>query len=1013
MSVLQRVFRRIVCAVFLCQAGNHAGAAVYTDVQAFLTDNPGLNLIDFEGIAAPGTFPLLPQPQQGVLFTGRSQSDTFTPNLITVVDSSHPDSLLPSDAILVNSTEGYAMRITFDRLYAKVGLRVRIGGGDRSARVRAYSNGTVVSDQTFLTPAAFSFVGFTEVLGIDLIEVTSVAETRGNVVWVDDVRFGTEVIDTSDVPRPIEWQAVGNAGNAADATGFGNVGYNYRIAKHEITNGQYVEFLNAVAASDPKGLFNLATVSDSRAGVTRTGSSGSYRYATRKNFANKPAIWLSFNDAARMANWMHNGKGSGSTETGAYNMAASTPVRLPGARYFLPTENEWYKAACYDPTPGAGGGDRYWSYATRSDALPALALTNGSGTVNNPGPNVANYNSGASWDGLRGHLTTVGSIGPASDSYYGTADQTGNVTEWCETVVQPGTRAFRGGSWSLQPSLMLATRRDWGDPTNENSSLGFRLAASAPEVSISIPGAALLPEDTTGSIAVRVSRTGETDLPLTVNLSVSGGATIGTDYVLEGLAGPALVIPAGSASATLPVDPAPDNLDESDETVVISLLAGDAYNRTGSQVATATIIDDDFSPVAAGDTDYRVTEDGSLVVPVDSGVLANDTDQDDGNGAAFLAAEFLAGASHGEVIFNPDGSFSYTPQRNYFGTDSFTYRASDGTNFSLPANVTITVAQLVDLRLGVTTSPAVVAAPGVATHILTLANDGPSDASSVVVRFESLLPPGVTVAAVPSLGIVSGNLWSLDLAEDRTATLTLTYTVSSSAHGTVAGPATRAEVFSAAQPIGSPGNDSIVISTPIISALDANVVETEISPRLDRQQGLLVQRVTVTNNNPIAIAGFRMLIGGLPAHVEVYNRTGLTPEGIPYIDWGNTLVPGGQVSLVIEFFQPARGTSFNPSYSVVAVLAASPEEPDPAAGGGEPNRLVVLGSGEVMVEFDSVPGGVYAIEYSRNLTLWHRVQPTVTASANRTQWIDAGPPKTASHPSTEPIRYYRIVTLAE
>ena len=157
MSVLQRVFRRIVCAVFLCQAGNHAGAAVYTDVQAFLTDNPGLNLIDFEGIAAPGTFPLLPQPQQEVLFTGRSQSDTFTPNLITVVDSSHPDSLLPSDAILVNSTEGYAMRITFDRLYAKVGLRVRIGGGDRSARVRAYSNGTVVSDQTFLTPAAFSF----------------------------------------------------------------------------------------------------------------------------------------------------------------------------------------------------------------------------------------------------------------------------------------------------------------------------------------------------------------------------------------------------------------------------------------------------------------------------------------------------------------------------------------------------------------------------------------------------------------------------------------------------------------------------------------------------------------------------------------------------------------------------------------------------------------------------------------------------------------------------------------
>jgi sulfatase modifying factor 1 len=1013
MSLFRCLFRRIACAALLCHAAGQAGAAVYTDQQAFLSDNPGLNLIDFEGIATPGTYPLLPQPQQGVRFSGRSQSSDYNPNLITVVDSSDPSSALPSDAILVNSTEGYSMRVTFDRLYAKVGLRVRMGRGGVSARVRAYSNGTVVADQTFVTPAAFTFIGFTEVLGIDLIDVSAAVEERGNTAWVDDVRFGTEVIDTSDVPRPIEWKMVGNAGNRADSAGFGDVSYNYRISKHEITNGQYVEFLNAVAASDSRGLFNTASISDPRAGLNRSGSNGSYQYSTRKNFANKPVTWISFHDAARFVNWMHNGKGNGSTETGVYNMASSSPVRIPGAKYFLPTENEWYKAACYDPTAGAGGGDNYWTYATRSDTPPIQALSNGSGTVSNPGFNVANYNSSVSWDGLRGHLITVGSAGPESDSFYGTADQTGNLMEWCETEVQPGKRAFRGGSWNFPESFMPATRRDWNDPTNENTILGFRLAAAAPEVSLSIPGTASLLEDAGGSIAVQVSRTGDTDLPLTVNLAIAGGATAGTDYTTESLTGTTIVIPAGSASVTFHIDPVTDNLAESDETVAFNLLAGNDYNRGSGQIVIARILNDDFSPIAGDDSGYQVTEDDSLSVPVASGVLANDADQDDGNGPGFLTAELVGTTTHGVLVLNPDGSFSYTPQRNYFGTDSFTYRASDGTNVSEAATVMIEVSQLVDLQLAVTTTPAVVAAPGIATHTLTLSNHGPSNATGVVVGLQLILPSGVTVSALPSLGSVIDDRWTLDLAEDQSATVTLTYTVSSSARGGLAGPTTRAEVLSAAQPIGSPENDSVLIATPIISPLDVSVVETEVSPRLDRQQGLLTQKITISNHNPIAIAGFRILIGGLLPGVQVHNRSGLTPEGIPYIDWGGTLAPGALLALVIEFFQPVRGTPFDPSYSVITVLTSTPELPEPAATGAEPTRLITLGSGDVLIEFNTVPGGVYAIEYSHNLTQWHRVQATVTVAANRTQWVDAGPPKTMSHPSDTPVRYYRVVTLSE
>lgn len=87
---------------------------------------------------------------------------------------------------------------------------------------------------------------------------------------------------------------------------------------------------------------------------------------------NKPIGYISWGDAARFANWLTNGQptgmqGAGTTETGSYtlngamtNTALQAVTRNANARYVVPTENEWYKAAYYDPTAGAGGGDNYW-----------------------------------------------------------------------------------------------------------------------------------------------------------------------------------------------------------------------------------------------------------------------------------------------------------------------------------------------------------------------------------------------------------------------------------------------------------------------------------------------------------------------------------------------------------------------------------------------------------------------------------------------------------------------------
>ena len=115
----------------------------------------------------------------------------------------------------------------------------------------------------------------------------------------------------------IDTVPVGNPGNADDihGDGYGGVDYTYNIGKYEVTAGQYAAFLNAVAATDPYGLYNTNMDSDSYGcQITRNGSSGSYTYdfsgrpsGTEADWVNRPVNYVSWGDAARFANWLHNG----------------------------------------------------------------------------------------------------------------------------------------------------------------------------------------------------------------------------------------------------------------------------------------------------------------------------------------------------------------------------------------------------------------------------------------------------------------------------------------------------------------------------------------------------------------------------------------------------------------------------------------------------------------------------------------------------------------------------------
>ena len=282
----------------------------------------------------------------------------------------------------------------------------------------------------------------------------------------------------------IETVPVGNAGNAADSTGYGSVAHNFNIGTYEVTIGQYTDFLNSVAATDTYSLYNASMATDLNvAGISRSGPSGLYTYAVINNSGdsgNRPITFVSWFDAARFANWMNNGATVGaSTETGAYTLNGATTgiiTKNAGATWWIPSEDEWYKAAYYK---GGGTNAGYWDYPTQSDTAP--------GNIVGGAANQANYNNGvysvtqsASYVGTLNYLTDAGAFSNSA-SAYDTFDQGGNVWEWNDAVIG-SSRGLRGGSWDdFDGSLQSSLRFDL-DPTDEYNILGFRVA-SVPEPS--------------------------------------------------------------------------------------------------------------------------------------------------------------------------------------------------------------------------------------------------------------------------------------------------------------------------------------------------------------------------------------------------------------------------------------------------------------------------------------------------------------------------------------------------
>lgn len=291
----------------------------------------------------------------------------------------------------------------------------------------------------------------------------------------------------------LEMVTVGNPGNAGeqsrlvpyeDTNYYGAVDYVYHIGKFEVTAAQYVEFLNAVAKTDMYGLYNTLMWTDPYGGkIQRSGSSGSYTYSVAPNLANFPVSRVSWGDAARFVNWLHNGQPTGeqnltTTEDGAYFLNGATSAealmavnRKPDAAWWIPSEDEWYKAA-YHRNDGVTGN--YWLYPTGTNDVPScLRLTP------DPGNNANFGQTDYAEPGEPYGTFNVGEF-ENSASPYGTFDQGGNFQEWNETAINNLSRGVRGGQWLFSdPNHLRSSNRISGSPTFEGDSYGFRVASAA------------------------------------------------------------------------------------------------------------------------------------------------------------------------------------------------------------------------------------------------------------------------------------------------------------------------------------------------------------------------------------------------------------------------------------------------------------------------------------------------------------------------------------------------------
>ena len=277
----------------------------------------------------------------------------------------------------------------------------------------------------------------------------------------------------------MEFKTIGNPNNAADTGGApdpaGAVDRTYDIGKFEVSRDMITKYNANYGTAN-----NLAITLDSMTGIT--GGTG----------ANRPATGISWNEAARFVNWLNTSTGNQAAykfttsdvegnialwQSGDAGYDVNNKYRNSLAKYFLPSYNEWYKAAYYDPNTSA-----YYDYTTGSDSAPT-AVASGTGTG-------ANGNNEAVYGGQTGpaDVTQAGGFSP-----YGVMGLGGNVFEWEESSFNllnssgSSSRGIRGGYWFRNTFQLSSSARNNNNPSVELGNNGFRVASLSSSAPPAVP----------------------------------------------------------------------------------------------------------------------------------------------------------------------------------------------------------------------------------------------------------------------------------------------------------------------------------------------------------------------------------------------------------------------------------------------------------------------------------------------------------------------------------------------
>jgi formylglycine-generating enzyme required for sulfatase activity len=262
-----------------------------------------------------------------------------------------------------------------------------------------------------------------------------------------------------------DFVVVGNPGNKPAKCGYGSVAYKYEIGQCEVSNELYCEFLNNVAVNgDPHKLYSPLMQDHFLGGIERISTADGYRYLVKTGYGNKAVGGITWQSAARLCNWLHYNSDKiesgepytnfrpqteGTATIGAYDTSKTAVKRNKGAKYFLPTKDEWLKAAFFN--------GKEWV----TDKISS-------------GANI--YSTKTGWGCPFPHVKECGK--QTEKSHYGTYDQQGNMAEWVED--NDNSRKLALGGSMIRPAKYAEAGHQEGDfPDKSIISFGLRLGRTA------------------------------------------------------------------------------------------------------------------------------------------------------------------------------------------------------------------------------------------------------------------------------------------------------------------------------------------------------------------------------------------------------------------------------------------------------------------------------------------------------------------------------------------------------